>query len=100
MTADADAATPDADRAADGSTAGPPGGPADADAAPVHVHVNGEAHPFDGALSVEGLVDALGLDRRGLALALNGEVVPRSTWADHGLADGDQIEILTIAQGG
>ena len=64
------------------------------------VHVNGEPYPIEGGLSVDGLVDALGLDRRGLAVAVNGEVVPRSTWAGHGLADGDQIEILTIAQGG
>ena len=66
----------------------------------VEVVVNGEARALDGPVSVDGLVAALGVDRRGLAVAVNGEVVPRSTWAGHDVVDGDQVEILTIAQGG
>ena len=62
--------------------------------------VNGEAQSFDGPLTVDALVDRLDLERRGLAIAVNGEVVPRSTWSGHDLVDGDQLEILTIAQGG
>jgi thiamine biosynthesis protein ThiS len=62
--------------------------------------VNGEEQAFDGPLSIDDLLGRLDLDRRGLAVALNGEVVPRSTWADRAVADGDQVEILTIAQGG
>jgi sulfur carrier protein len=62
--------------------------------------VNGDAQLLDGPLSVDELVDRLALERRGLAIAVNGEVVPRSTWSAHTLADGDQVEILTIAQGG
>jgi sulfur carrier protein len=38
--------------------------------------------------------------RAGIAVAVNGEVVPRSAWADHALRDGDRVEILTAAQGG
>jgi sulfur carrier protein len=64
------------------------------------VVVNGEARRLDGPLSVDGLVTAMGLDRRGLAVAVNGEVVPRSTWAERPVGDGDQVEILTVAQGG
>ena len=67
---------------------------------PVTVTVNGEDHRFEGPLSVDDLLGRLDLDRRGLAVALNGEVVPRSTWAERAVADGDQVEILTIAQGG
>jgi sulfur carrier protein len=66
----------------------------------VSVTVNGEAHRWDGPLSVDDLLGRLDLDRRGLAVAVNGEVVPRSTWADRPVVDGDQVEILTIAQGG
>ena len=62
--------------------------------------VNGEAQVLEGPLSVDGLVDRLALERRGLAIAVNGEVVPRSTWPARPLTDGDQVEILTIAQGG
>lgn len=62
--------------------------------------VNGEARALDAPVSIDGLVATLGLERRGLAVAVNGEVVPRSTWASHTLDAGDQVEILTIAQGG
>jgi sulfur carrier protein len=64
------------------------------------VVVNGEERALDGPVSVDGLVVALGVGRRGLAVAVNGEVVPRSTWAGHDVVDGDHVEILTIAQGG
>jgi sulfur carrier protein len=64
------------------------------------VVVNGEERTLDGPVSVDGLVTVLGIERRGLAVAVNGEVVPRSTWAGHDVVDGDQVEILTIAQGG
>jgi len=64
------------------------------------VVVNGEERVLDGPVPVDGLIAALGLDRRGLAVAVNGEVVPRSTWAGHDVVDGDHVEILTIAQGG
>jgi sulfur carrier protein len=33
-------------------------------------------------------------------VAVNGTVVPRSTWATSRLADGDAVEVLTAAQGG
>ena len=62
--------------------------------------VNGEPQDAVGPLSVDGLVDELRLERRGLAIAVNGEVVPRSTWGGYDLVEGDQVEILTIAQGG
>jgi sulfur carrier protein len=51
-------------------------------------------------LSVAALVDRLTEARRGVAVAVNGAVVPRSTWDTAGLADGDQVEVLTAAQGG
>ncbi len=62
--------------------------------------VNGK--PFDAVarLSVETLVERLTEARRGVAVAVNGSVVPRSTWADVPLAEGDTVEVLTAAQGG
>jgi sulfur carrier protein len=62
--------------------------------------VNGESRALARPLSVDELITDLGLERRGLAVAVNGEVVPRSAWPDRPVAGGDQVEILTIAQGG
>ena len=62
--------------------------------------VNGRDFSAEAELSVEALVESLTEARRGVAVAVNGTVVPRSTWARVPLADGDAVEVLTAAQGG
>jgi sulfur carrier protein len=62
--------------------------------------LNGEAVERDGQQSVAQLVDSLGQGRAGLAVAINGEVVPRSVWEQRPLRDDDRVEVLTAAQGG
>ncbi len=62
--------------------------------------VNGTSREVTGALSVGALVAELTGARRGVAVAVNGEVVPRSTWATASLRDGDRVEVFTAAQGG
>jgi sulfur carrier protein len=63
--------------------------------------VNGrELVEAESGLSVGALVDRLASRRRGVAVAVNGTVVPRSTWETARLADGDAVEVLTAAQGG
>jgi sulfur carrier protein len=62
--------------------------------------VNGRDQSVGPELSVEGLVASLLSARRGVAVAVNGTVVPRSRWAEVALADGDDVEVLTAAQGG
>jgi sulfur carrier protein len=52
------------------------------------------------SLSVAALVARLTEAPRGVAVAVNGAVVPRSTWQTAVLADGDRVEVLTAAQGG
>lgn len=64
------------------------------------VTVNGEPRPFPARASVADLVAELGIGERGVAVAVNAEVVPRSTWASAGLAAGDAVEVLRAAQGG
>jgi thiamine biosynthesis protein ThiS len=62
--------------------------------------VNGEAREFNAPLSVAGLVAVLGLDMRKVAVELNREIVPRSTYAVAGLRDGDMLEIVHFIGGG
>jgi sulfur carrier protein len=66
----------------------------------MRVTVNGRDCVVAAALSVDGLVTSLLEARRGVAVAVNGTVVPRSTWTEVTLADGDTVEVLTAAQGG
>ncbi|MDN3239933.1 sulfur carrier protein ThiS [Glycomyces tritici] len=61
------------------------------------IEVNGEAR--EGIATITDAVAAVTAARRGIAVALNGEVVPRSEW-DRPLTDGDAVEVLTATQGG
>ncbi|WP_250028610.1 sulfur carrier protein ThiS [Paractinoplanes maris] len=63
--------------------------------------VNGRSSDgFVRDLSVRELVETITEARRGVAVAVNGEVVPRSTWDGRALTEGDSVEVLTAAQGG
>ena len=62
--------------------------------------VNGRDFSHEDGMSVAALVDRVANRRRGVAVAVNGTVVPRSTWESARLADGDAVEVLTAAQGG
>jgi sulfur carrier protein len=66
----------------------------------VRLIVNGNPREVAGALDLSGLVAELTTAARGVAVAVNGEVVPRSGWAERALREGDQVEVLTAAQGG
>lgn len=50
--------------------------------------------------TVLALLRELVLPQRGIAVAVNGEVVRRAEWASHELAEGDRVDVLTAAQGG
>ena len=65
----------------------------------MRVIVNGATRDVD-VISVGALVEQLTTARRGVAVAVNGEVVPRSEWPAARLRDGDRVEVLTAAQGG
>jgi sulfur carrier protein len=66
------------------------------------VIVNGEAREVRADLTVAELLAGIGpgLDRRGTAVAVNGEVVPRAAWEETGLSEGDRVEVLGAMQGG
>lgn len=62
--------------------------------------VNGSATELAEATTVAELVEALAHDRRRVAVARNGEVVPRSAWAGTALRGGDAVEVLSAVAGG
>ena len=66
------------------------------------VIVNGEPAEVAAGQTVAGLLAGLGHPPGGpgIAVALNGEVVPRSAWAATGLGDNDRLEVLGASQGG
>jgi sulfur carrier protein len=64
------------------------------------VTVNGEAEEVGEGTTVADLVARHRSSPRGVAVARNEEVVPRSRWEATPVTDGDRFEILTAAQGG
>ncbi len=65
------------------------------------VVVNGSQVELTDTATVADAIAATGApSKRGVAVALNGEVVPRSTWADTTLNPGDKVEVLTAVAGG
>jgi sulfur carrier protein len=65
------------------------------------VTINGEPRDLHERATVEAVVRVAGApDGRGVAVALDGEVVPRGEWATTELRDGQQIEVVAAVQGG
>jgi sulfur carrier protein len=64
------------------------------------VTLNGELRELPEGATVETVVHDLGTPERGVAVAVDGEVVPRGDWASTRVRDGQQVEVLRAVQGG
>jgi sulfur carrier protein len=66
------------------------------------ITVNGERRELPDGTTVAEVVATLlnGQAGRGVAVALNGEVLPRAAWQTTAVTDGDSVEVLTATQGG
>jgi sulfur carrier protein len=67
------------------------------------VLLNGEPREIADGATVADLVERSGLAderRRGVAVAVDAEVVPRSAWEKTRLTEGQAVELLTAIQGG
>ena len=62
--------------------------------------INGRSRAFPGPLNVARLIEELELRGKRIALERNGEIVPRSQFSAHSLADGDRLEIVVAVGGG
>jgi sulfur carrier protein len=63
------------------------------------IYVNGVEEEFIDE-SVDELLTRRNVERRGVAVAIDGEVVPRSAWSNTPVPDRVHIEIVTAAAGG
>ena len=66
------------------------------------IRLNGEERETEADVTVAEVVALLAPDPelRGVAVALDGEVVPRSAWRGTAVAEGQQVEVLEARQGG
>jgi sulfur carrier protein len=66
----------------------------------MQILVNGEPRSVAPELRLPSLIEQLRLGERRLAVELNGAIVPRSTWPQTALRDGDRVEIVHAIGGG
>jgi sulfur carrier protein len=67
----------------------------------MRIELNGRQVEVPAAATVAELVAQAGArGTKGVAVALDGEVVPRGAWEDTCVAEGQQVEVLEAIQGG
>ncbi len=64
--------------------------------------VNGEPSEIPAGETILSVLAQLGLraDARGVAVAVDGEVLPRARWETFALPEDARVEVLTAMQGG
>ena len=66
----------------------------------MNVIVNGEPTELASGATVEAVLASLELPDRGVAVAVDAEVVPRGEWPAHELSEGARVEVVRAIQGG
>ena len=67
---------------------------------PVKLTVNGTQRELDDGSTVAALLETLDLAGKFVAVEVNREIVPKARHAQHVLAEGDRVEIVTLVGGG
>lgn len=66
----------------------------------MNVVLNGEPRALDDGTTVAELLRSLDVPDRGVAVAVDAEVVPRGEWEARTLGDGAHVEVVQAVQGG
>jgi thiamine biosynthesis protein ThiS len=66
----------------------------------INVWLNGQPRQLAAGTSIADLLAELGLAANHVAVEVNLELVPRARHAEHQLAEGDRLEIVTLVGGG
>lgn len=64
------------------------------------IEVNGEQKEFDSKTKLNTIVDTFLSDTKGVAVAINNEVVPKSQWSETPIKENDKVLLITATQGG
>jgi thiamine biosynthesis protein ThiS len=66
----------------------------------MQVFVNGQSRTVPEQTTLAELLGQLEIQPRHVAVEVNTELVPRTAHAQHQLADGDRLEVVTLVGGG
>ncbi len=62
--------------------------------------INGQQQSYDGPPNIQQLIEHLSLQNKRIAIERNGEIIPRSTFPEQILHEGDRLEIIVAVGGG
>ena len=66
----------------------------------ISLTVNGKPRDLPADSTIASMLEAIEMDRRMVAVAHNGDVVPRATYDDVVLHEGDSVEVVRMVGGG
>ena len=64
------------------------------------ITLNGKPHAIEGSVALVEFLADIGIDRRLIAVAHNGEVIPRDRYEGVRLNEGDTLEVVRMVGGG
>ena len=64
------------------------------------VTLNGKPREIEGPVTIADLLCSLDITPRQVAVALNGDVLPRDRWPEVAIGDGDTVEVVRAVGGG
>ena len=66
----------------------------------IQIQLNGDLHRVAAASTVADLLESLDRHPRTVAVEYNGDILPRTRYAETSLDEGDRLEIVHFVQGG
>jgi len=66
----------------------------------MQLSINGDSHEVQSGISIAGLLKEMHLSSQHVAVEVNYQLVPRAEHDAYRLADGDKMEVVTLAGGG
>lgn len=66
----------------------------------ISLTVNGKPRDLPAGSTIASMLEAIEIDRRMVAVAHNGDVVPRATYDDVVVQEGDSVEVVRMVGGG
>ena len=64
------------------------------------INLNGEQREVESEMSLEELLERIGLPEKRIAIELNGRVISRAAWPGVSITEGDRIEVVHFVGGG
>lgn len=66
----------------------------------ITVNVNNTAHTFNSPTTLQDMLTRLDISEKGIAVAVNNQIISKSDWNRRELAEGENILIIRATQGG